>query len=152
MASVECFHVKPRARTNGTRLVTPEPGAPNVADFFSPRCFLSSGRQNFTDSITLDIQRRGAHTTGTRLESNALDAHRRRGVAVFTITCKTGTLRQALQNSNDASCSSRADVYQYFSPPSPAWFRATMNASRQRLTPSADNDGIVARMEINCKL
>lgn len=53
------------------------------------------------------------------------------GVPLPTPTCKVGTLLQALQNSNDVSCSSSVDAYHRFPPPSHAWLKATMKASTQ---------------------
>jgi len=100
--SAGSIHVKPRARTNGTRLATPELGVPGVAE---------------------------PHT------GPVLCAHSLRGVVGPAFTHNVGTLRQALQNFNDTSCSSSVDAYQQLSPPSHAWSRATRSASRQRLNP-----------------
>lgn len=100
-----------------------------------------------------------ALTNGTRLAMRELgtirdvvgcnisDDHNLRGVVASTCTRKVETLRQALQISNDASCSSSVDVYQYVLPPSHAWFTAAAIAPRKRLSPAVDgggaaNDGI----------
>jgi len=91
--------------------------------------------------------KRRARTTGTRLERQALELlvlgrvfdwqgdHKVEGVRSSTRTCKVGTLRQALHTSRDASCSSSVDAYHRFSPPSHAWLKATMKASRHRFVP-----------------
>ena len=91
-----------------------------------------------TDGIRLETLELGAPDVP---EPGGLDPHNLRGVDLSTRTCKVGTARQALQNSNDASCSSSVDVYQHFFP-SHAWFKATTNASsRQGLPPDAENNG-----------
>lgn len=92
--------------------------------------------------------KRRARTTGTRLETPASmllhmggrvctlgGDHTLRGVWFSTCKCTTGIRLHALQNSSDASCSSRVEAYQRFSRPSEAWFRAMMKASRHRLSP-----------------
>jgi len=75
------------------------------------------------------------------VESSTLDTQIVRGVVVPMRTRRVGTLRQALQNSNDASCSSIVDVYQHSFRTPHAWFKATTNASRQQLTPAAGHRG-----------
>lgn len=64
-------------------------------------------------------------------------AYRWRGVRASTRTSKVDTLRQALQNSSDTSCSSRVDTNQPILLPSAsrshAWARTTAKASRRRL-------------------
>lgn len=61
--------------------------------------------------------------------------HKLCGVSAETRTCKIGTLLHALQKSSEANCSSRVDPYQHFSPPSHAWFKAMMTASRHLFFP-----------------
>ena len=70
-----------------------------------------------TNGTLLDMTEFGVSDS---VESSAPAAHNVRGVLLLTRTCKVGTLRQALQNSNDASCSSSVEVYQHFPPPSHA--------------------------------
>ncbi|CAM9832979.1 unnamed protein product, partial [Ectocarpus fasciculatus] len=88
-----------------------------------------------------------ACTAGTRLETQTSRRrllavacelrgdHKLRGVCRLTRTCKVGIRLHAPQNSSDTSCNSSVDAYQRFSPPSQAWFKATMKASKHSLLP-----------------
>lgn len=73
-------------------------------------------------------------TTGMRLEGGWIRGSRGvnklGAVSLSTSTCSVRTPRHAPHKPSDARCSSSVDTYQRFPPPSHAWFRATMKASR----------------------
>lgn len=94
--------------------------------------------------------KRRARTTGTRLEVRPVfelrvwsvgGDHKLLGALSLTPTLNVGAPLHAPQNSSEASCSSNVDTYQRFLPPSHAWFKVTMKASRQRAVPPTDGRG-----------
>lgn len=112
---------------------------------YSARVHTSVSALYRRSSIGRHHVKRRARTTGTQLDLRPFDCvtecpvralggvPKLRGVPFMTRRCKAAPLlQQSRQNSSDASCSSNVDVYQAFSPPSRAWLKATIKASRHR--------------------